>query len=310
MTYAAALAEAQDLKATMVRHGVRCSIELQAGRGSDPWAAPAKYLRMHHHTAAWYRAGGNMTPCLALVKTGRPDVIGPLCNGYGGFDLVYRIICMGLANHPGLGGPVTIDGVHVPKDSARGPTWGTEFEGGYQEWTDIPGMLEFMGRADAALAEWTGRPITSQLEHSTWTTRKSDRRNITRANGIALTTRWAGKDDDMQEADFQRIASIVETRLAAARPGFGATAAQLTHQRINDALDPDDGAGSVIRTQLLALGRRAINETLGQAGDSTQGQLAERFNTFETAVLAGLDALRQEIVATHPGVESEPPTPG
>jgi hypothetical protein len=209
VTYAAALADARDLKATLERHGVRCSIELVGGRGSDPWATPTKYLRMHHHTVSRYVRGGNMTPCLALVKTGRPDVIGPLCNGYGGYDLVYRIICMGLANHPGQGGPVVIDGVRIPEDSARGPTWGTEWEGGIQDWAAIPGMLEFMGRADNALAEWSGRPVTSQLEHSTWTTRKIDRLNFTRATGIALSRKWAGAgEDDMTPAQEKLLREV------------------------------------------------------------------------------------------------------
>lgn len=218
MTQAQALADARDLKATMERHGVRCSIELVGGRGSDPWATPTKYLRMHHHTVSRYSKGGNMTPCLALVKAGRSDVPGPLCNGYGGYDLVYRIICMGLANHSGQGGPIVIDGVRVPEDSGRGPTWGTEWEGGIQEWADIPGMSEFMGRADNALAEWTGRPITSQLEHSTWATppgRKVDRLHMTRASGIALTTKWRGAGEEDMTPDQARMLTEIHQDLGA-----------------------------------------------------------------------------------------------
>jgi hypothetical protein len=197
------MSEAKRLKTIMNKWGVKCSIELQSGRGSDPWAVPKKYHRMHHHTVSTYRAGGNMTPCLALVKSGRSDVVGPLCNGYGGYDLVYRIICMGLANHPGAGGPITIDGVRIPQDSARGPTWGTEWEGGIQDWAVIPGMLEFMGRADNALAEWSDRPLTSQMEHKTWApTRKVDRKDFdaARVRGIQLTNKWhsaVGEEDDM-----------------------------------------------------------------------------------------------------------------
>lgn len=217
MTYAQCLADARDLKAAMERHGVRCSIELVSGRGSDPWASVRKYIRMHHHTVAKYKPGGNMTPCLALVKAGRPDVIGPLCNGYGGFDLVYRIICMGLANHPGQGGPMTIDGIRIPADSARGPTWGTEWEGGLQEWATIPGMLEFMGRADNALAEWSGRPITSQCEHSTWTPRKIDRLHMDRADGIALSRRWAGAGEEDMTPEQDRLLRSIAADLGAVK---------------------------------------------------------------------------------------------
>lgn len=192
--------DAEALKKHIEGVGVPCSIELRSGRGADPWASIRKSLRMHHHTASWYKGPkGNLTPTLYLCKNGRPEdnLPGPLCNGYGGYDGIYRIICMGEANHSGRGGPITIDGVHVPRDSARKPTWGTEWEGGYQDWEDIniprypDGMLEFMGRVDVALAHWSGRPLTSQLEHSTWTSRKIDRKNFTREKGIALTTKWS-----------------------------------------------------------------------------------------------------------------------
>jgi hypothetical protein len=218
VTQAQAIAEARRLKPIVERWGVPCSIELQSGRGTDPWLVPPKYHRMHHHTASWYRGPtGPLTPLLSLVKTGRTDVIGPLCNGYGGYDGIYRIICMGEANHPGTGGPITIDGVYIPANSARKPTWGTEWEGGYQDYEDIDiprysgGMLEFMGRVDCALAEWSGRPLTSQMEHLTWAPdRKIDRREFTRARGITLSREWFAtvnptpiEEDDMQYFDFK-----------------------------------------------------------------------------------------------------------
>lgn len=192
MTVAECQEGAVRLRNIMNKYGVTCSIELQEGRGLDPWLFPWKPLRMQHHTATHYNGPtGNLTPALWTVKHGRSDVPGPLANGYGGFDLVYRIICMGLANHPGEGGPITIDGVFIPANSARLPTWGTEYEGGYEEWEDIPGMLEFMGRADAALAEFYGRPLSSQMEHSTWAPdRKIDRLHFTRERGIILTEQW------------------------------------------------------------------------------------------------------------------------
>jgi hypothetical protein len=206
MTQSQARASAERLKAAMTKWGVRCSIEIQGGRGSDPWAVPAKPIRMHHHTVSRYQLGGRLTPCLGIVKNGRSDVPGPLANGYGGYDLVYRIICMGLANHPGLGGPVKIDGIYIPKDSARTPTWGTEWEGGLQTWAQIGqlgvDMLQFMGRADNALAEWARRPLTSQLEHSTWApTRKVDRLHISRADGVTLTKRWSSANQPVPQED-------------------------------------------------------------------------------------------------------------
>jgi hypothetical protein len=215
VTQEQAKASAARLKTAMLDWGVRCSIELRAGRGSDPWGVYTKYHRMHHHTAATpYKPGGNLTPSLFICKNGRSDVPGPLCNGYGGYDLVYRIICMGEANHPGLGGPITIDGVRIPQNSARKPTWGTEWEGGFQSWEEIdrlgPDMLQFMGRADCALAEWSNRPLTSQLEHKTWAPdRKVDRKDFdaARTRGIALTKKWfaLGDDDDMTPAECEAV---------------------------------------------------------------------------------------------------------
>lgn len=198
MTQVQAEAAALALKATAEDWGVRTSVELQSGRGTDPWGVYTKYHRMWHHTVSTYVPGGNLTPCLWLVKVGRPDVVGPLCNGYIGYDRVFRIICMGEANHPGLGGPITIDGVRIPENSARKPTFGIEVEGGIQTWEDIddkgPDMLEIMGRVDGALADWSRRPDTSQMEHKTWAPeRKVDRKDFDadRDRGIALTRKWS-----------------------------------------------------------------------------------------------------------------------
>lgn len=173
----------------MERHGVRCSIELQVGR---PWSGDAWYSRKHvlvnHHTAG-SRTG--LTPSLALVKRGRgADLPGPLCNGYGGRDFIYRVITMGLANHPGAGGPITVDGFTIPKDSARISGWGTEWEhDGVSAWP--ADMREFMGRANAALVEFWELRRTRSIEHSTWAPRrKIDRNGYTARSGQDEIARW------------------------------------------------------------------------------------------------------------------------
>jgi hypothetical protein len=233
VTEAAARDRAADLKAAMNRWGVTCSVELMAGRGSDPWGVYTKYHRMWHHTVSTYWPGNNLTPVLGICKHGRSDVPGPLCNGYIGYDRVFRIICMGEANHPGLGGPITIDGVRIPENSARKPTFGIEVEGGLQTWEDIddlgPDMLEVMGRADCALAEWSRRPLTSQLEHKTWApTRKVDRKDFdaARQRGIALSQKWfnlTNPEDDMPltDAEIAKIAEAVWNRLIDIAPPAG-----------------------------------------------------------------------------------------
>jgi hypothetical protein len=217
VTQTQAEAAALALKGAMTRWGVRCSVELQAGRGNDPWGVYTKYHRMWHHTVSTYKPGGNLTPVLSICKNGRSDVPGPLCNGYLGYDKVFRIICMGEANHPGRGGPITIDGVRIPEDSARKPTFGIEVEGGLQTWEDIddlgPDMLQTMGRADNALAEWSSRPLTSQLEHKTWAPdRKVDRKDFdaARTRGIALTKKWFALGND--EENFMAALTEAEQR--------------------------------------------------------------------------------------------------
>ena len=182
--------EAQKLRAVMERHGVQCSVEVQIGRpwAGDDWYSP-KHVLVNHHTAG--STTGN-TPSLALVKRGRgADLPGPLCNGYGGRDHIYRIITMGLANHPGAGGPLTVAGFTIPKDSARISTWGTEWEhDGTSAWP--ADMQEFMGRSNAALCEFWEISASRSIEHSTWAPkRKIDRNRYTAATGQAEIRLWS-----------------------------------------------------------------------------------------------------------------------
>lgn len=198
-----ARAKARMLKQIMLKHGVpEVSIELQRGRPSSYgyWDAGFFVSEMSHHTVSRY-SQTSRTPVLALCKKGRPDLQGPLCNGYGGWDLTYRIITFGYANHPGAGGSVTVPALTagkftIPKDSARRYSWGTEWEGGLDErdWDKILSnprngksmtMREFMGRANAALEEFLEIHENAHLEHSTWTSRKIDRLGYTAAKGIA-----------------------------------------------------------------------------------------------------------------------------
>lgn len=214
-----AMVEAKRLKSLLEKHGVKASIELQVGRANrtgwgDDWYS-RKVGIMNHHTAGSARG---LTPSLSVVKNGRPRLPGPLCNGFGGRDLVYRIITMGLANHPGQGGPMTLDGYRIPKDSARHVLWGTEWEhDGRSPWTSE--MREFMGRANNALLEWMARPVSVSIEHKTWAgSRKPDRYRYDAADGQAEIRAWTPKpapkpapkpeEDDlmaMSEADRKKL---------------------------------------------------------------------------------------------------------
>lgn len=207
MSQASALQKAQELKAMMLAYGVpEVSIELHQGRpvSGDRWDSLYVVTNFAHHVVSNYRAS-NLTPCLALVKKGRTDVAGPLCNGYGGWDLTYRIITFGYANHPGAGGPIVVNGHKIPKDSARRYSWGTEWEGGLNssDWDrklknprngKQMTMREFMGRAHAAIQDYFNLPVDAHLEHKTWAPgRKPDRLNYTRASGIAEIKQYGKK---------------------------------------------------------------------------------------------------------------------
>ena len=202
----AALNKARDLKRVLLAHGVpEVSIELMPGRPNSfgEWDALFVVDEFSHHTVSRYSAG-SLTPVLALCKNGRSDLPGPLCNGYGGWDLTYRILTFGYANHPGEGGPLTVPAFSggtftIPKDSARRYAWGTEWEGGLSEadWDrelrnprtgDKMTMREFMGRSNAGLRKY--HRIVHHSEHSTWTTRKIDRLHYTSASGTRELQRY------------------------------------------------------------------------------------------------------------------------
>lgn len=182
MTQATALAEAQKLAACLRARGVTVSIELQKGASGEWDRSTRKVGVMSHHTVS--RRSNGLTPCLALVKRGRSDVPGPLCNGYGGYDLVYRIITMDIANHSGAGGPIEVPGFRIPVNQGRYYIWGTEYEGGLDaaDWT--PEFHEFMSRSNAAILDYLGLPVAAHMEHKTWAgNRKIDRLNYTTQSG-------------------------------------------------------------------------------------------------------------------------------
>lgn len=220
-----AIQRAQVLRGVLLKHGVpEVSIELQMGRpsGGDDWNACKPVAVFSHHIAS-RPTKDRPIPGLSLVKNGRSDLPGPLCNGTAGVDLVYRIMCMGLANHPGEGGPLTVRGpmgsFTIPKDVARPFAWGTEYEGGFDDevWDRVyenrrtgvrMSFREFMARANTALVEgiWliNGRGQRAGAhqdlsgyhgEHKTWAPgRKPDRHNYSTDRGRNEIRRRADAD--------------------------------------------------------------------------------------------------------------------
>lgn len=192
------MAEAQKLAACLRARGVTVSIELQKGATGGLWDRSVKKVGvMSHHTVS--RRSQGLTPCLALVKRGRSDVPGPLCNGYGGYDLVYRIITMDIANHSGAGGPLNVPGFRIPLNQGRYYIWGTEYEGGLDanDWT--PEFRTFMARSNAAILEYLGLPNAAHMEHKTWAgNRKIDRLGYTTESGRAEIFNLGGGSSQIQ----------------------------------------------------------------------------------------------------------------
>lgn len=178
-----ALEEAHRLAEHIRSYGVKVSIELQPGVGPSSWWSPSKIAETSHHTVS--RRSMGLTPVLALCKRGRVDVPGPLCNGYGGYDEVYRIITMGWANHPGLGGPLWVPAGIIPRNNGRPYLWGTEYEGGLDPADFSASYREFMARSNAGILDYLGQPVEAHIEHATWTPRKIDRLGYTAAIGRA-----------------------------------------------------------------------------------------------------------------------------
>lgn len=231
-----ALTRAREIKTALLDHGVpKVSIELQVGRptgglyGGDDWnvTGTRAVAVMSHHVVSRY-SPTSLTPVLALCKAGRisEGIGGPLSNGYGGWDLCYRILTCGMANHSGEGGPLTVvtprGAFTIPLDSARAWAWGTEYEGGLSE-ADWDRTLisphtgkamtfrEFMGRSNAALLEVHGIDPRSHMEHRTWADakqvgRKIDRLGYTTDEGRAEAARYANAT---QEEDVMPLSDKV-----------------------------------------------------------------------------------------------------
>lgn len=262
-----ALRRARIVRQCLLDAGVpEVSIEVQEGRpDSNPWNACQPIAVYSHHIAS-HPTPDKPTPGLALVKSGRSDLPGPLANGTAGVDLVYRILTMGLANHPGTGGPLTLRGpmgsYTIPKDIARAYAWGTEYEGGFDDatWDRVytnkrtgtsMTFREFMGRANAGLlrAVWLingrgkspGDPGEFDLsgyhcEHKTWAPgRKPDRLNYSTETGRAEVRKYDDGGDDVAAKDVWEygIQPIIDGAKAKAIPA-GRMLAQ-AHKRAAEA---------------------------------------------------------------------------
>lgn len=336
MSRAGAEARARLLREALLDHGVpKVSIELQQGRPGTPnsrWYDTRFIGSMGHHIVS--RRSQGLTPGLSLIKRGRSDVPGPLCNGYGGFDRVARIICMGWANHPGAGGPYTLPSGRIPASNGRPYLFGWEHEGGLvlADWTDE--MRAFMGSCHAGTLDWLGLRDTSHIEHSTWTDRKIDRLKYTLASARAeIRDNWEAGDgmdlnDNLDSDGTRRTMSPMARKLIPDSWGtfpaqlLGYAAAGLAWMRNGDALSrkvwrwrgldyvndkPNSKDHQIARAheysfEGLKLGRR-IDSKLETLLDAQQGMdaaaIKQRIDARADAIEAQItaDAQRREEIA-------------
>lgn len=213
-TRADAIAAAEHLASFVRARGVTVSVEVQEGVAGSGWVDPdGKQGVLAHHTVS--RRSQGLTPVLALCKRGRPDVPGPLCNGYMGYDHVFRIITMAWANHPGAGGPLRIGNVVVPRNQGRPYLWGTEFEGGLDPADFTPAYRDAMARAHLGVLEYYGLTPDAHGEHSTWAPgRKVDRLGYTTTRGRdelrAVAAALTPEDDVTPEQMDALVARVAE----------------------------------------------------------------------------------------------------
>jgi hypothetical protein len=128
-------------------------------RGYDGFA-PRGFVR-HHTAGPSQEAASSRTPSLNIIVNGRPDLSGPLCNLYLGYDRVVYVVASGVANHAGL----------PDRGSYRGMTgnssaWGLEIE--HPGTLPLPNdMHELSARACAATIRGTCK-ADMVCDHKEW----------------------------------------------------------------------------------------------------------------------------------------------
>ena len=291
MTYPAALIAAQDLRGHLLAAGVQAvSIELVMGRGEGGWHDDRWIGTLGHHIVS-RRTQGN-TPGLKLVKVGRTDLVGPLCNGYGGFDEIARIICMGWANHPGAGGPAIFPSGIIPANNGRPYLFGWEFEGGIIESDFTPSYRIFMGRCLAGTLNWRRLDERSHFDHKHWAPgRKVDRLGYTLAQARAEIKPWINGtsggnqtdngEDDMTSAEFAgqlnapKVGAICQAKVAGTwviAPGNGDRAKETAYW-VAKLPDPNDPEWANFQRAVIAAGQ--VQAVLGGgSGGGVGGPLA------------------------------------
>ena len=208
-------------------HGVRL-VETPnwRGRGYGPIELAGQ---LSHHTAI---DGPASDAGAAGIIRGRPDLAGPLANGYGGLAVDGKftawLVAGQEAHHAGRGLSQVLRecraGTHIEQTAVqRGFTsddddingnpywWGWEWQhpGTHPRWADP--LIEGVGRCTAAFAELTGLIPNQHKGHKHWTARKPD---PSWPGSLPNLTRSYLEDDmPLSDEDVERIAAAVAPRV-------------------------------------------------------------------------------------------------
>src|SRR5262245_44502120 len=125
----------------------------------DPTFTPLGHVV--HHTAGPAQSAGYTTPSLAICVRGRPDLPGPLCNWYLGYDNVAYVVASGRANHAGIP-----DGGNCRGMTGNTTAWGVEVEhpGTFPLAAD---RIDILARGVAAVIRGTATE-DKVVSHSEW----------------------------------------------------------------------------------------------------------------------------------------------
>lgn len=162
----------------------------------DPgWEARGTGYRFEPFGQAWHHDAFTEdvsdARALEIMRKGRPDLRGPLCNGWVDSDSRIVLVAYGNANHAGWNEADVIDRLRrglAPLGDARADPDGDSVVGNPHLWgwecrnagdgTDVWDQLDAMERAGAALCDANGWPAAANAAHRELTARKPDPRGF------------------------------------------------------------------------------------------------------------------------------------
>lgn len=239
-----------------------------------------------HHTAG--SATGN-APSLAVVRDGRPGILGPLSQFVLGRDGTVYVVGSGRANHAGVGYYPGIG------SDGNGTLWGIEAEntGLGERWPDV--QLAAYYRLAAALGAFSGFDHTRVIAHKEWApTRKYDPAgiNMTQFRENVRAARVAGPaakplpTERTAEGDYILRKGATGQAVVNVQSALGITTSgvfdQSTHDAVvmmqrNFALGLDDGVVDSIEWRCLRgmahVSLLPTGDQLLQLGVKSQGVL-------------------------------------